>query len=291
MRDRAEPFKKSPGPAVTHRLSEGVTLAFAVVIAVGLGVAVGIWINARLTPTSSAGAPRLARVLPAALTSATPAPAALPSPCDGCENSSEGEATPAREPADRSEKAGAEAESGEPAGVARAASPDARAEPSRPGEVTDGVAEPNGATNSEAVAAPTPEPSRPVAWEVSPLPKPGRRVVARANVERGAAQSGERAGRAAQARPGPCALYVSANSLSVRVGGAAPLILGGPGAGVRINVSTPDWSALAVIYEGPAAGHNGWLRYSVRSVSRRPGLYTVRVSSPCGSQTIPVTVK
>jgi hypothetical protein len=83
--------------------------------------------------------------------------------------------------------------------------------------------------------------------------------------------------------------YASANSLRVQLGGAAPLILGGPGVGVRINVTTPDWSQLAVIYEGPA-GHNGWIRYSVRSIGGRPGLYTVRFSTPCGSQIIPVTV-
>jgi hypothetical protein len=290
MRDGAEPFKKTPGPAVTRRHSEGVTLAFAVVLAVGLGVAVGIWINARLTPASSAGAPRPSRVLPAAPASANPAPASQPSPCDGCETSSSGEAAPARVPADKEDEERRGAESLTPTGVARAAA-DTRAEPPRPDEVNNRDAEAPNTTASESVAAPSPEPSRPAAWEVSPRPKRGARAVASAHVERGAAQSGEGVGRGAQTRPGPCTLYVSANSLSVRVGGAAPLVLGGPGAGGRINLSTPDWSALAVIYEGPTAGHNGWLRYSVRSINRRPGLYTVHVSSPCGSQNIPVTVK
>lgn len=291
MRDRAESSKKSSGTTGTRRRSEGVTLAVAVACAVTLGVVVGIWINARLTAASSAGAPRAARVLPDAHAAASPAPAVQPSPCDGCETSSVVEATPERVPADKEDEERRGAEPLAPAGGARAAAPDAPAEPSRPDEVSDAGAEARGATDSGAVAASSPEPSRPVAWEVGALPKQGARAPARANAERGAAQSGERAaGRGAQARPGPCALYVSANSLSVRVGGAAPLILGGPGVGVRINVSTPDWSSLAVIYEGPA-GHNGWLRYSVRSVSRKPGLYTVRVSSPCGSQAIPVTVK
>lgn len=292
MRDSAEPFKQSSEPVGTRRRSEGVTLALAVLVAVGLGVAVGIWINARLTPASSAGAPRPARVLPEALASKTPAPTAQPSPCDDCANSPAGEATPAHVPANKSEKAGTEADSGASAPVERAASSGARAEPSRPGEVANAGAEADGATDSGAVAVASPGPSRPMAWEVGSRPRPGGRAAARANVEHGAAQSGESAaGRGTQSRPVPCTLYVSANSLSVRVGGAAPLILGGPGVGVRINVSTPHWSALAVIYEGPATGHNGWLRYSVRSISRTPGLYTVHVTSPCGSQTIPVTVK
>jgi hypothetical protein len=289
MRDRAEPSKTTSEPAVTRRRSEGVTLAVAVTFAVGLGVAFGIWINARLTPTSSAGTPRPARLLPDARASA---PAARPSPCDGCETSSVGEATPARAPADKADEAGPRTDSGAPTGGARAAAPDAGAEPSRADEVADGSAEEHDATASEGTAAASPDPPRPVAWQVGALPKAGSRAVARGSVERGAAQSEARAaGRGAQAQSAPCALYVSANSLGVHVGGAAPLILGGPGAGVRINVSTPDWSHLAVIYEGPAAGHNGWLTYSVRSVDRRPGLYTVRVSSPCGSRTIPVTVK
>src|ERR1044072_6969748 len=110
MRDSAEPFKQSPEPVGTRRRSEGVTLALAVLVAVGLGVAVGIWINARLTPTSSAGAPRAARVLPDAHVAAPHAPAAQPSPCDGCETSSVVGATPERGSADKEdeERRGAE---------------------------------------------------------------------------------------------------------------------------------------------------------------------------------------
>lgn len=297
MSNSAEPFKKSPGPAGERRRSEGVTLTLAVLVAVGLGVAVGIWINARLTPNSSAGALPSSRALPEALVSNTHAPAAQPSPCDGCANppaseeTAAGEESPARVPANKSEKAETEADTGAPVLVERAAAPSAPVEPSHPAAVADGGVEADGATDSGAVASASPDPSRPMAWEVGARPRPGARAAARANVERGTAQSGEsEAGSGAQSRPVPCSLYTSANSLSVRVGGATPLILGGPGVGVRINVTTPDWSTLAVIFEGPA-GSNGWLRYSVRSISRRPGLYTVHVSSPCGSQTIPVTIK
>jgi hypothetical protein len=290
MRDSAEQSTTTSEPTVTRGRSEGVTLALAVAAAVGLGVAVGIWVNARLTPTTLAGAPRAARLLPDARGSAPPAPPvseARPSPCDGCETPSPGEATAAREPADKADGAGLGTDSEAPAGGARGAA-DSRAAPRRAEEVAGGIDEAHGATAPGA----GPGPSRPTAWQVGALPKEGGRAAARANVERGVAQAGQRSvDGGTQHRPGPCAMYASVSSLGVRVGGAAPLILGGPGEGVRINVSTPDWSQLAVIYEGPAGGHNGWLRYSVRSVGRRPGLYTVRFSTPCGSQTIPVTVK
>ncbi|MBV8859855.1 MAG: hypothetical protein JOZ02_23190 [Acidobacteria bacterium] len=94
-----------------------------------------------------------------------------------------------------------------------------------------------------------------------------------------------------QARPAPCALYASASTLTIRGGGAAFLVLGGPGESGAVNVSTPSWADIAVFREGPAAGGNGWVRYTVKSVSKRPGLYTVHFSTHCGSQTVTVTVK
>lgn len=275
MSDRAEPSQTTPEPADRRRRSEGVTLACAVSAAVALGVAFGLWVNARLAPIPPpAAAATTARLLPSARPSAPPAPAARPSTCDGCETSPKVEPTPAHAHADKADEAG-------PPKASEATAVSAAA-PRRAVEVAAAGAEPRGVAESEPVAAPGPDPSRPVAWKVGSAPK----AVARVKAEQGAAE-----GEGAQAQPVPCALYASANSLRLPVGDAAPLILGGPGAGVRINVSTPDSSELAVIYEGPADGDNGWLRYSVRSLGRRPGLYTVRYSTPCGSQTIPVTVK
>ena len=84
-------------------------------------------------------------------------------------------------------------------------------------------------------------------------------------------------------------MYASANSLTIRNGGMAALLVGGPGEAGRVTVTTPHWSDIAVFAEGRAGG-NGWLRYSVKSVSNKPGVYTVRFTTPCGSQTIAVTV-
>lgn len=86
----------------------------------------------------------------------------------------------------------------------------------------------------------------------------------------------------------PCAIYASANSLSLRSGGSAPLVLGGPG---PFTVTTPDWSNVAVFLEGrTGGGKNGWTKYAVRSVGKRAGVYTLHVKSPCDSQTIRVRV-
>lgn len=302
MSDRETPSRRALDSGVSvvaaanaRTRSESATLVSAVAAAVTLGIACGIWINSRLTPRPTAGAPQAtytsARPLPDARASAPLAPAAQPSPCDGCETSSSDEATPARVPADKADEARPKTDAGTPADASRTTAPgDARDTPGRADEAAAESAGPHGSTKTEAAATTGPDPSRPVAWEVGPLPKAGARAAARGNVRQGAAQEREKE-RGAQAQSEPCSLYASAASLRLQAGGVAPLVLGGPGAGVRINVSTPDWAELAVIYEGPAAGHNGWLRYSVRSVGRRPGLYTVRVSSPCGSQTIPVTVK
>ena len=122
----------------------------------------------------------------------------------------------------------------------------------------------------------------PAARETSPQTKVEVRPGTKWEVEKSAV-AGREQGRAA-----PCALYASAGSLTLRGGGAAPLVLGGPGEAGRVTVSTPDWSNIAVLYEGRAG--NGWSRYTVRSVSGRPGHYTVRFATPCGSKTITVAV-
>lgn len=92
-----------------------------------------------------------------------------------------------------------------------------------------------------------------------------------------------------QGSQAPCALYASADSLDIRGGGAATLVVGGPGEADRVAVTTPDWSNIAVLSEGRAGG-NGWVRYSVRSVSKKSGVYSVRFTTPCGSRNIRVTV-
>ena len=141
------------------------------------------------------------------------------------------------------------------------------------------VKEPAAAVVEERVLEPSAAPSpSPAAREMSPRPAATPEAV-----------KGVASGREVR-RESPCALYSSASSLTMRSGGAAFLVVGGPGQ-APITVSTPNWADIAVLYEGPAAGRNGWVRYTVRSISKRPGLYTVHFATSCGSQTIPVTVK
>jgi hypothetical protein len=94
----------------------------------------------------------------------------------------------------------------------------------------------------------------------------------------------------ARAAASPCPLYASAGALNVRGGGEASLVLGGPGRQGRVSVTTPDWADIAVFPEGQAGGGRGWVKYSVRSVSGRAGVFSVRVKGPCGTLTIPVKV-
>lgn len=88
----------------------------------------------------------------------------------------------------------------------------------------------------------------------------------------------------------PCPIYTSASALTVRGGGEAALVLGGPGRQGRVSVTTPDWADIAVFSEGQAGGNRGWVKYSVRSVSKKAGVYSVRVNGPCGLMNIPVKV-
>ena len=167
--------------------------------------------------------------------------------------------------------------------------PDARADTPPP---TDETRTSHDTVETEDAPAASTEPaatvvegraSKPAAREVSPQPKVEVRLGTTWEVARRASPERE------QGRATPCALYASAGSLTLRGGGASTLVFGGPSEAGRVTVTTPDWSNIAVLYEGRTG--NGWARYSVRSVSGRAGIYTVRFATPCGSKTIPVTVK
>jgi hypothetical protein len=132
--------------------------------------------------------------------------------------------------------------------------------------------------------------TRPIAREVSPTVKKDARGVEASEVEKGRPEAAKKAAGRGQGALAPCALYASASSLTIRGGGVAALILGGPGEAGRITVATPHWSDIAVFDEGRAAGDKGRVKYSVRSVSGRPGVYSVRFATPCGSKSITVTV-
>jgi hypothetical protein len=240
------------GDSTVRAQSETVTLVCAVVAAVALGIACGAWINARLASAASVTHPAPAQLM-----------AAAPS----------GQTAPA------------------PSGDAETVSVDSHATGAAAGEDTSSN---DSDTSSEAqrqhLSATADEKGRPAsgivttaAREASPSEKP-----AGAHDKAREAEAETRAARG-QGRAGPCALYTSSGALTIGGGGAATFVVGGPGDAGRVTVTTPNWSDIAVFSEGRSGG-NGWARYSVRSISKRAGVYTVRFSTPCGSQNIPVTV-
>lgn len=244
------------GSAVDKRQasSEVATLVYAVSVAVALGIACGAWINARLASAASVTPPAPTRLLPVA----------------NAEGRQTAETSNVTEP--------------------------------RPAEPHDTSATPDQPVLSQGYSKPfETETVRTNPAGATDRAREGKRGVVSAMVLGEAGRTAREAGlpaatpdvakraTAAQGRSTPCGLYASAGSLSIRNGGAAALIVGGPGEAGRVNVTTPDWADIAVFSEGRAGG-NGWVRYSVRSVSKRAGVFTVRFTTPCGSQTIPVTV-
>jgi hypothetical protein len=231
--------------------SEAATLVCAVSVAVALGMAFGGWLSARLAAAASATPPAPVRLLPD-ISVGQKASATSAETVPGLADYN-----------DTSSAADVTAPSPDSFG------PRGAAEASR--TKTTRTTDEAGAAKRDAVET---------AKDVSPSAKPAERPGGTQDVK----------SKAGQGKVVPCALYASSSSLTVRSGGAAALVLGGPGDGGRVEVTTPDWSDIAVFPEGRAAG-NGWVRYSVRSVSKRAGVYRVHLKTPCGSQTIPVTVK
>lgn len=234
--------------------SETATLVYAVSVAVALGIACGAWINAHLASAASIAPPAPARLLPAV----------------GANGPKTAEPSAVTEPRLADHKDTSSAAARLTSSHASGEATDVETPRTNPAGATDKVS----AGKRGVVSAPAAsETSRPVRDDVRPA---------------GAQEVGKRA-TAVQGRAVPCALYASADSLTIRNGGAAALVVGGPGEAGRVTVTTPHWSDIAVLSEGRVGG-NGWVRYSVRSVSKKPGVYTVRFTTSCGSQTIPVTV-
>jgi hypothetical protein len=272
MRNAAEPARAADEPVKSARTpargkastpsrprSEAATLVCAIAVAVFMGVACGAWINARLASAASpVPAAFLVPPAPAHLLPAAPAVETPPAHTDDAETGSE-ISEGAEVAADEDTSANAADETSE--ALSRRPSAPADKELERPAAVPD----------------------RPSAGAVSPSTKT-RGEIPTAEV----AKAKPKAVRG-QGSPLPCAMYASADSLNIRGGGAATLVVGGPGEAGRVTVTTPDWSNIAVFSEGRTGG-GGWFRYSVRSVGKKSGVYSVRFTTPCGSRNIRVTV-
>lgn len=92
----------------------------------------------------------------------------------------------------------------------------------------------------------------------------------------------------------PCTMSVSRGSLAIRGNGGSGTItvnVNGLSRPANITAGTADWSDIVVFPEPKTLGSGGSSKYSIISVGKRVGTFTVNFRSPCGSKVIPVTVK
>ena len=229
---------------------DGGRLFLAVTAAMLLGVACGLWLSARLASAAME----------------SPAPLALSRPAV---NANQSETAATNSATDEPEVVSAAVDSPTPAAAAVETDDEKEAVSTPPRAPADKPVGARGVGNA----------ARPAADEAE---RPRETDTRKNSTAKAAASS--------KAAASPCPLYTSAGALTVREGGAASLVLGGPGQQGRVTVTTPDWADVAVFSEGPSGGNRGWVKYSVRSVSRRVGLFSLRVNSLCGSLNIPVRV-
>jgi hypothetical protein len=254
-------LKAAASAAATPRLTGVVCVAF---LGLALGGVFGLWLRARLAAASLPPRPS-AQAVPFALLPASPPPT----------SSAASESTPESQGANTSPPADA---APPPPSEASLSAEVLAAQPSETAGVGRGeeraAVRAKDATN---VGVTSPRVNEPAREGAATAAAPATKVAAPT----------PRAAKAA-GKVAPCAIYASAVSLTLRTGSTAPLILGGPG---PFTVTSPNWSDIVVFSEGRAGGgKSGWTKYAVRSVSKRAGVYTLHVKSPCDSQTIRVRV-
>lgn len=134
-------------------------------------------------------------------------------------------------------------------------------------------------TQEQTAAATDPTP-QPAASEPQPTPAPTPKQ--RARIVREASSDGQ------------CSFSVSEEPLTVRSNGGSiiiPVNFNGANGAASIEASTPDWADIAVFAEPKTNIESGVFNYSITSVSKRTGSFTVVFKSPCGTKRITVTVK
>lgn len=93
---------------------------------------------------------------------------------------------------------------------------------------------------------------------------------------------------------GQCVFSVSEEPLTLRNNGGSiiiPVSFNGAGGAASLTASTPNWADIAVFAETKTNIESGVYNYSITSVSKRTGTYTVIFKSPCGTKKITVIVK
>ncbi|HYO90621.1 MAG TPA: hypothetical protein VEQ40_03265, partial [Pyrinomonadaceae bacterium] len=91
-----------------------------------------------------------------------------------------------------------------------------------------------------------------------------------------------------------CIFNVSEEPLTLRSNGGSiiiPVTFNGAGGAASLTASTPNWADIAVFSETKTNIESGVFNYSITSVSKRTGTYTVIFKSPCGTKKITVNVR
>ncbi len=91
-----------------------------------------------------------------------------------------------------------------------------------------------------------------------------------------------------------CSITTSESELTIQNNGGRALIsisLDGASTTNGVSAATSDWSSLAVFPEPKSGAESTALVYSVTSISKKTGLFTITFKSPCGTKDVAVTVK
>jgi outer membrane biosynthesis protein TonB len=98
----------------------------------------------------------------------------------------------------------------------------------------------------------------------------------------------------AGANRGTCTLVLSAGALELtNSGGSAGVVVSLEGSGnlAGINAATPNWSDIIILREPQGNADTNALKFTVTSISKNTGNFDITFKSPCGAQTLTVTVK
>jgi tetratricopeptide (TPR) repeat protein len=188
--------------------------------------------------------------------------------------------TPATTPQSTPEPTPATTETPAPATPAPSASPTPEPTPAAGDVAEKPVVADSAASQPSAPAEARPTPT-PAAVEPQPTPAPAE------------SRRRPRATERPSGGDGQCAFSVSEEPLTIRSNGGSiiiPVNFNGAGGASSLQASTPDWADIAVFAETKTNLESGVFNYSITSVSKRTGAFTVVFKSPCGTKKITVNV-
>ena len=89
-----------------------------------------------------------------------------------------------------------------------------------------------------------------------------------------------------------CTLALSVDSMLLTSGGtgAITVSLEGRDTSKDISAATPNWADIILLREPQDPAANA-ARFTIMSISKKAGIYTVTFKSPCGTKEVKVTVK